>query len=101
MGKTINASDLLKKPFSDLTVSEQAAVLKARYDEETSEPGSQSIKTRSTIGEEYGLSGSSVQFCPVGVYTIMEVKSGKVASAGWRRLKSGIGWISLDFVKKV
>lgn len=60
MGKMMNASDLMKRPFSDLTVSEQAAVLKVRYDEETTEPGSQKIKTRGTIGEEYGLSGSSV-----------------------------------------
>lgn len=60
MGKTMNASDLMKRSFSDLTVSEHAAVLKARYDEEISEPGSQRIKTRGTIGEEYGLSGSSV-----------------------------------------
>lgn len=60
MGKMMNASDLLKRPFSDLTISEQAAVLKTRYDEETSEPGSQRIKTRGSIGEEYGLSGSSV-----------------------------------------
>ena len=60
MGKMVNESDLLKRPFSELTISEQAAVLKARYDEETSEPGSQRIKTRGTIGEEYGLSGSSV-----------------------------------------
>lgn len=52
MGKTMSAFDLMKRPFSDLTISEQAAVLKARYDEETSEPGSQRIKTRSTIGEE-------------------------------------------------
>ena len=60
MGETMNASDLMKRPFSDLTVSEQAAVLRARYDEEASEPGSQRIKTRGSIGEEYGLSGSSV-----------------------------------------
>ena len=53
MGKTMNATDLMKRPFSDLTVSEQAAVLRARYDEETSEPGSQRIKTRGSIGEEY------------------------------------------------
>ena len=41
-----------------------------------------------------------VQFIPIGVYTIVEVKSGKGASA-WGRLKSGIGWISLDCVKRV
>ena len=48
-------------------------------------------------GTDYGR----VQFCPVGVYTIMEVKAGQGSKAGWGRLKSGIGWISLDFVKRV
>ena len=47
-----------------------------------------------------GTDYARVKFCPVGVYTIVEVKSGKGASA-WGRLKSGIGWISLDFVKRV
>lgn len=46
MGKMMNESDLPKRPFSELTISEQAAVLKARYDEETSERSSQRIKTR-------------------------------------------------------
>jgi hypothetical protein len=31
----------------------------------------------------------------------VEVKSGNGSSAGWGRLKSGIGWLSLDFVKRV
>ena len=48
-----------------------------------------------------GTDYSRVQFCPVGVYTIMEVKSGTGSSAGWGRLKSGIGWISLDFVRRI
>ena len=48
-----------------------------------------------------GIDYDRVQFCPVGVYTIVEVKPGKGASAGWGRLKSGIGWISLDFVNRV
>ena len=42
-----------------------------------------------------------VQFCPVGVYTIVEVKTGKGSSAGWGRLKSGVGWISLDYCKRL
>ena len=54
------------------------------------------LNIRKGPGTDYGR----VQFCPVGVYTIVEVKSGKGASA-WGRLKSGIGWISLDFVKRV
>ena len=54
------------------------------------------LNIRKGPGTDYGR----VQFCPVGVYTIVEVKSGKGASV-WGRLKSGIGWISLDFVNKV
>lgn len=60
MGRVMKESELMQRSFSDLTISEQAAVLKARFDEETSIPGTQRIKTKGTIGEEYGLSGSSV-----------------------------------------
>ena len=55
------------------------------------------LNIRKGPGTDYG----KVQFCPVGVYTIVEVKSGKGASAGWGRLKSGIGWISLDHTERV
>ncbi len=48
-----------------------------------------------------GTDCDRVQFIPVGVYTIVEVRSGKGSSAGWGRLKSGIGWISLDFVRRI
>ena len=48
-----------------------------------------------------GTDYDRVQSIPIGVYTIMEVRSGKGSSAGWGRLKSGIGWISLDFVKRI
>ena len=36
-----------------------------------------------------------------GVFTIVEVQSGQWASAGWGRLKSGAGWISLDYAAKI
>jgi len=55
------------------------------------------LNIRKGPGTDYGR----VQFCPVGVYTIVEVKNGNGSSAGWGRLKSGIGWISLDFVNRV
>ena len=48
-----------------------------------------------------GTDYDRVQFIPIGVYTILEVRSGKGSSAGWGRLKSGIGWISLDFVRRI
>ena len=55
------------------------------------------LNIRKGPGTDYGR----VQFIPIGVYTIMEVRSGKGSSAGWGRLKSGIGWISLDFVRRI
>ena len=36
-----------------------------------------------------------------GVYTIVETAQGKGSSSGWGRLKSGVGWISLDFAKRI
>ena len=44
-----------------------------------------------------GTSFDRIKYIPVGTYTIEEVKSGKGSKAGWGRLKSGIGWISLDY----
>ena len=41
------------------------------------------------------------KYVTVGVYTIMEVKAGQGSSAGWGRLKSGIGWISMDYCQSV
>lgn len=41
------------------------------------------------------------KYGPSGVYTIIEVKSGKGSEAGWGRLKSGAGWIALDYAKRV
>ena len=48
-----------------------------------------------------GTNYNRTQYIPIGIYTIMEVKSGKGSTAGWGRLKSGVGWISLDFVTRV
>lgn len=47
-----------------------------------------------------GVNHSRVQFCPPGVYTIVAVSEGAGASM-WGKLKSGIGWLSLDFCKKL
>lgn len=55
------------------------------------------LNIRKGPGTDYG----GVQFCPVGVYTIMEVKAGQGSKAGWGRLKSGVGWISLDYTARI
>ena len=37
----------------------------------------------------------------VGTFTIVEVSKGEGSSTGWGKLKSGAGWICLDYAKKV
>lgn len=56
------------------------------------------LNTRKGAGTNYARTGS---FTGVGVFTIMEVKSGQGSTAGWGRLKSGAGWISLDYAKRI
>ena len=47
-----------------------------------------------------GTDYDRVRFIEPGVFTIVQISSGAGASM-WGKLKSGIGWISLDFVKRV
>lgn len=37
----------------------------------------------------------------IGIFTITEAKTGKGSKTGWGKLKSGDGWISLDYAKRV
>lgn len=69
--------------------------------------GSQSRKVSVTIpdlnirtgpGTDYGRTG---KFTGIGVFTIVEEASGTGSTKGWGRLKSGAGWISLDYASKV
>lgn len=48
-----------------------------------------------------GTNYDRTQYIPVGIYTIVEVQDGKGSKAGWGRLKSGAGWISLDYAVKL
>ncbi|SHJ35921.1 N-acetylmuramoyl-L-alanine amidase [Hespellia stercorisuis] len=47
-----------------------------------------------------GTNYARTQYIPVGTYTIVEEADGQGASK-WGRLKSGAGWISLDYCTKV
>lgn len=54
------------------------------------------LNIRKGPGTNYASNG----FCPVGVYTIVEESNG-VGATKWGKLKSGAGWISLDYAKLV
>ena len=56
------------------------------------------LNIRKGAGTDYDRTG---QFTGIGVFTILEVKSGKGSTSGWGRLKSGAGWISLDYATRI
>lgn len=56
------------------------------------------LNIRKGPGTNYAKTG---KYTGIGIFTIMEVRSGQGSTAGWGRLKSGAGWISLDFTVRV
>ena len=56
------------------------------------------LNIRKGPGTNYAKTG---KYTGKGVFTIMEVKSGQGSTAGWGRLKSGAGWISLDYCQRL
>ena len=54
------------------------------------------LNIRKGPGTNYASNG----FCSVGVYTIVEESDG-VGATKWGKLKSGAGWVSLDYAKRV
>ena len=57
-----------------------------------------SLNIRKGAGTNYAISGVIGN---KGIYTINEESSGTGSTKGWGKLKSGAGWISLDFVKRI
>lgn len=51
------------------------------------------------IREGAGTSFNSVGFVPPGVYTIVQTKT--INGVPWGKLKSGVGWICLNYAEKV
>ena len=56
------------------------------------------LNIRKGPGTNYGKTG---KYTGKGVFTITEVKSGTGSTNGWGKLKSGAGWISLDYCKRL
>jgi len=81
---------------------------KVEQEEEKAEPktGSTPYLVRVTIktlrirkGPGTGYPWS--RYIAPGIYTIVEERYGEGSKAGWGRLKSGTGWISLDYARRV
>ena len=55
------------------------------------------LNIRRGAGTEYSVAGV---ISNKGIYTIVAEKAGQGSKKGWGKLKSGAGWISLDFCEK-
>ena len=56
------------------------------------------LNIRTGAGTNYAKTGKCTG---MGVFTIVEVQDGKGAKTGWGKLKSGQGWISLDYAVRI
>ena len=56
------------------------------------------LNIRTGPGTNYSKTG---KYTGKGSFTITEVQSGKGSDAGWGKLLSGAGWISLDFATRI
>lgn len=56
------------------------------------------LNIREGAGTDFKKTG---KFTGKGVFTIIDVKSGKGSKSGWGKLKSGKGWISIDYATRI
>lgn len=56
------------------------------------------LRIRKGPGTNHDVTG---KFTGKGVFTITQTKEGEGSKAGWGKLKSGAGWISLDYAEKL
>lgn len=56
------------------------------------------LNIRKGPGTNYATTG---KFTGKGVFTIVKESKGQGSTKGWGKLKSGAGWVSLDFTKKI
>ena len=56
------------------------------------------LNIRKGAGTNYARTG---KYTGKGVFTIVEVMSGTGSAKGWGRLKSGAGWIALDYAVRI
>jgi uncharacterized protein YraI len=56
------------------------------------------LNIRKGAGTNYAKTGKTTG---KGVFTITEVAQGKGSTKGWGRLKSGVGWVSLDYCEYI
>lgn len=91
----INKWDLKQYDYSETTSSDTST--NSTFKPYTVKVEISHLNIRTGPGTNYDKTG---QYTGVGVFTIVEESSG-VGASKWGKLKSGAGWISLDYAKKL
>lgn len=81
----------IAKEVNDSLTGKNVSAYKVRVD-------INNLNIRKGPGTNYAKTG---EFTGKGIFTITQVSSGKGSNKGWGKLKSGVGWISLDFATKI
>ena len=98
---------LYKKAVSTKKTEEAESIQNGKEEPKVEEKKDDPFKVKVSInnlnirkgpGKDYDKTG---KFTGVGVFTIIEKKDGYGSKSGWGKLKSGLGWISLDFCEVV
>lgn len=92
--------DVKKKMQQDISEEKAAAkqVEKQKEGGFTVQVSIEDLNIRKGPGTNYAKTG---QCTGKGTFTIVEVKPGRDSSAGWGKLKSGAGWIALNYCEKL
>lgn len=100
LGKSEDGVNNIQSPVNTkyLTVVKTTEKAESSFESYRVKVGTSSLDIRSGPGTNYGKNGSIKD---KGVYTIVAEQSGKGATKGWGKLKSGAGWISLDYCTKI
>jgi len=97
--KNVSGTNSVSSPINTkfLTVVNASETPKSTLQPYTVKVTADSLNIRKGPGTDNSVVGSIKD---KGIYTIVEEASGAGATK-WGKLKSGAGWISLDFVKKL
>ena len=97
--KSVDGANSINSPISTkyLSVVKAAAASSAAKTFQV-RVDSTCLNIRTGPGTNYARTGD---FTGKGVFTIVDVKQGEGSKYGWGKLKSGAGWISLDYTKYV
>ena len=86
------------KGYAEINTSGKQVYPKTDFSPYLVEVTATDLNIRKGPGTNYGKTG---KFTGKGVFTITEERAGTGSNRGWGKLKSGVGWISLDYVKRL